>query len=272
MNVELLLTCYFYTAMGLCGFGLLDRFVRLIMVGLPRHTRAAIELVDAPSPPSFGTIAKRLLLGPALHFHYKANRIWTLGCTLYHLAILLTVTGYVVATGILLSKIAGGVAIPDFHRPMPGGNSLAISNLLAFIFGNAEKFPSQFLFGSWAAFFQAIAWFDLPLAVMGNGCLLYTVLRRQVGSIRHRLDDAMIEKQLRGQFSGQRLFVRLMIFSIILAEFIGRMGWMPNIAYYHAVLALSLIAALPFTYLVHIPLSPLAAWLAIWRRRRNAIA
>jgi len=182
------------------------------------------------------------------------------------------VTSYVISAAILLNKVAAGVPIPDFHRPMYGESSLAISNILAFIFGNAEEFPSRFLFGSLATYFQAIAWIDLPLAVIGNGFLLYTVLRRQVGTIHHRLDNAMIDRQLHGQFSGQRLIVRLLILSIILAEFIGRLGWMPDIAYYHAILALSLVAALPYTYLLHIPLSPLVAWLAIWRQRRNAIA
>jgi hypothetical protein len=272
MNIDQLLTYGFYGAFGLCGIGLVDQFVRLMMVSWPRNIQAAIELVDAPPAPSLWIITKRLLLGPARHFHYKAIPIWTLGCTFYHVAILLTVASYVLSAAILLSKIATGVPLPDFHRPLHGEASLAAANILAFIFGNAEEFPSRFLFGSFAPCFQAVAWIDLPLAVIGNGFLLYTVLRRQIGTIRSRLDEAMIHRQLRGHFSGQRLLVRLLILSIILAEFIGRLGWMPNIAYYHALLALILVAAIPYTYLRHIPLSPLVAWLAIWRQRRNAIA
>jgi len=272
MDIAQVLAGCFYVAIGLCGIGLLDKVVRLMMVSWPRHSQGATELVDAPLPPSFWTIGKKLLLGPSVNFHYRTSRVWTLGCAFYHIAIILTVAGYVVSTAIMLGSIASGVPIPDFHGQMQGETSPAISNILEKNFGNAEPFPSQFLFGSFAPYFQAIAWIDLPLAVIGNGCLLYAILRQRADNVRYHLVDGLNALRLEGRFFGQRLGVRLLILSIILTEFIGRTGWIPDIAYYHAVLALILVAALPYTYLSHILLIPLVAWSAIRRHRRNAIA
>ena len=272
MNITLFLTYFFYVAASICGIGLLDKLFQLVVVKSSRHTPAAIKTIDAPSPPSFKTIAHNMVLGPGKHFHHKANLVWTIGYTFYHIAIFTLFTSYAISTVILLRKITLGIPIPDFQQPASIATNLSISNILAYIFGNAEPFPSHFLFGKFAPFFHLTAWIDLPFALIGNGCLLYTVLRKRIGAIRFDIDEAMQNTRIKGMFSGQHLMVRIIILSIILSEFIGRLGWIPTIAFYHSILALSLIAILPFTYLVHIPLAPLVLWLGFHRQRHNAIA
>jgi hypothetical protein len=194
------------------------------------------------------------------------------GYALYHLALFLVIAGYTISAIVLALKVASGVTIPDFHRHIPTEESLSIANLLAFIFGNAEAFPSCFIFGSFAFFFQTVAWVELPLAIIGNICLLYTVLMKRVGSVSRDIDAAACGMRIRGAFSIQHLAVRLAVFCLIATEYIGRMGWITNIVYFHTILALSLLAAFPYTYLVHIPFAPIAIWLAINRARRNAVA
>jgi hypothetical protein len=201
-----------------------------------------------------------------------SSRAWTCGYLFYHLAIILVVAGYTASAAIILHNIASGIPIPDFHPQLPEVAAHSTANILAFIFGNAEPYASKYLFGSFSPWFQHIAWFDFPLAIVGNACLLHTVLRRRVGAVRNDLDSAVRGIRLRGEFSGQHLLIRVIILSIILLEFMGRLSIGPVVAYYHAFLGLTLIAIFPYTYLVHIPLAPVVAWLAFQRRQRNAIA
>jgi hypothetical protein len=272
MTISEFLHYYFFIAIGLCMIGLLDKILRLTALERNEDSKSSMKLIDAPRPQSFLSIVKNLLLGPGRNFHYRASHIWTWGYVCYHLAIFIVVTGYIAAAAILLFKKASGVPIPDFYPQLSAVTDQRIANGLAFIFGNAEPSASQFLFGSFSPWFQGLALADLPLAVVGNACLLSTVLRRRIGAVHHDIDDAVRHLRLKGQFSGQHLMVRAIIFTIILMVFICRMEWIPTITYYHAVLALTLIALFPFTYLAHIPLAPLVVWSAFRRRRRNAIA
>jgi hypothetical protein len=263
---------FFYGAVGICAIGLGLKTLRLLRLARGPHRPSAIQTIDAPAGLSFGQAAWFFFTLPARRFHRQASRSWTYGYIFYHLAIFMVVAGYAASSLILGWDMLTGQAIPNFTTGLSGPGNWLPSNVMALIFGNAEVFPSTFLFGSYAPMFRAFAACELPLAVIGNLCLLLTVLRRANGSVRHDLDPAAQNLRLTGAFSGQHLLVRLLIFSIIAMEFAGRFGWIPGIAYYHALFGMTLIALLPFTYLAHIPLASLAVWLAVQRRHRNAVA
>jgi hypothetical protein len=266
------LTLFAVLASGGCCLGLLFKLMRLLRLGWKPQIPPSVKLFDAPKPLAWHTALRKVLISPAGHFHRHACRSWTWGYALYHSAILMVVSGYALSFGILLVKIATHAPILDFATHSLVAGPTTISNLLALIFGNAEHMPSVFLFGTWAPWLSALAWCELPLAVAGNACLLYTLLHGRMGAVRHDLDVAVQDLRLRGEFSGQHLLVRLVIFTIIGMEFMGRFNLIPGIAYAHAWMGMLLIALFPFTYLVHIPLAPLALGLAIWRRRQHAIA
>jgi hypothetical protein len=255
-----------------CGLGLMVKLVRLLRLGWPRHIPASLTLIGAPAPLPWFIALRRMLLSPSRHFHRFSSRVWTTGYAFYHSAILMVVGGYAVSSIIIICMLVMHAPILDFTSHALIAGPTGIANVLVLIFGNAEQLPSSFLFGSWAPWFRALAWCELPLAVTGNVCLLSALFQRRLGAVRHDLDPAVQNLRLRGVFSGQHLLVRSTIFSIILLEFIGRFDWIPGIAYGHAALGMLLIALFPFTYLAHIPLAPLALGLAILRRRRHAIA
>jgi len=269
---QFLLSIFAILALFSCALGLCLKFIRLLELGWPRHIPSAPILYDAPPPLPWHMSLRKILLSPAGHFHRHSCRSWTWGYALYHSAILMVVGGYAVSSLIIAVKIALHSPLLDYATGtlIPGPTTWV--NLLALVFGNAEHQPSLFLFGPWAPAFRSLAWCELPLAVAGNFCLLYTLLHRRMGAVRHDLDVAVQDLRLRGEFSGQHLLVRLIIFTIIVLEFIGRFQWVPGIAYAHAWMGMLLIALFPITYLVHIPLAPLALGLALLRRRRNAVA
>lgn len=266
------LSAFACLALGGCGLGLLFKLIRLLLLGWPRHVPPARVLRDAPEPLPWFTAFRKMLFSPLRHFHRRSSRSWTVGYALYHGAIFMVVGGYAVSALIIALRWGAHAPILDYATGVATAGPTTLANVLALIFGNAEQLPSSFLFGSWAPWFRTMAWCELPLAVAGNACLLYTLLHGRLGAVRHALDPAVKNLRLRGAFSGQHLLVRSIVFGIIVLEFIGRFNWVPGIAYAHAWLGLALVALFPFTYLAHIPLAPLALGLAILRRRRHAVA
>jgi hypothetical protein len=266
------LTIFACLALSVCGTGLMFKLFRIVRLGWSHHIPASYTLIDAPSPLKWSTTIKKVLFSPAIDFHCRSCRSWTVGYALYHTAIFMVFSGYAVSGFIIGFKIFTHAPLLDFASGTLVAGSTTISNVIALIFGNAEQLPSDFIFGKWASAFRVMVWCELPFAITGNVCLFYTLLKGRMGAVRHDLDIAAQNLRLRGEFSGQHLLVRSIIFSIILMEFIGHLGWIPGIAYAHAGLGMLLIALFPFTYLVHIPLAPLSLGLAMVRRRRHSIA
>lgn len=264
------LTAYCILVLGAGFVGLGSQGLRLLGVG-ERKVRAARTLIDRAEPKTWRAAAWEFLTGPARAYHVRSSRLWTCGYACYHAAIFMVVTGYAFSLARLVQAFFFGT-IPEFDTGLPGPQSHSIANGLAFVFGNAEQFPSTFLFGRFAPWFRGLTACELPLAVTGNACLLYAALRKDTGAIRRDLDPAAGGLRLDGIFSGQHLLVRLIILAIIAMEFAGRFAWLPGVAYAHAFLGLTLIGLVPFTYLRHIPLAPLAVWQAVRRRRWRTIA
>jgi hypothetical protein len=156
------------------------KLIRLLRFGWPCHIAAAHTIIDAPEPLPWLTAFRRMLLSPPRHFHLRSSQGWTVGYCFYHSAILMVVSGYAVSCFIVLAKLAAHAPILDFASGALVAKHTTVSNILAIIFGNAEKLPSIFLFGSWAPWFRTLGWCELPLAIIGNVCLLYTLFHRRL--------------------------------------------------------------------------------------------
>lgn len=249
---------------------LLPAFVELLRRSWPVEDAPSALRVGAPARRPLGECMVEVLCGPVVRFHHRTSRLWTVGYVSYHLAIGLVVTGYLIAALALAAQVCLGHRLPALAGD--GVPATGLGHAVALIFANAEAVPSRFLFGSAAPVFRSLGLVELPCAVVGNACMLMSALTRRWGSVRHALDPVTRELRLPGGTSLLRIAIRLAILALIIMELIGRSGAVPAIAYAHAALGLLLVAAVPFTYLGHIPWTVVALALAVKRRRRNAVA
>lgn len=107
-------------------------------------------------------------------------------------------------------------------------------------------------------------------AVIGNVCLLTSLLRRRMEAVLRDLDAVTHSLRRRGRFSVEHLVVRGLIFLIIQAELVARLRLWPQVVYGHVFLAMILLMLLPFSYLAHVVYSPVALVLG-YRRRRDHV-
>jgi hypothetical protein len=254
-----------------CVMGLIVRWSTPRVHSRARSMRPAQRLISEPKRSSFRSAWLAATVRPWATFHRRTDRLWAVGYALYHVAIVLVVLGYATALGIIALRFHQNHPLPSFLDPSPRATRLSISNLMLWVFGNADTTASRVLFGQSAPVFRAVAWLELPLALAGNTCLLVVATRARVGAIRRGIDSVSEPLRYQGRFSGQRLLVRLLILSIIALEFAGRFDSFRQAAVYHTVVAFTLIALIPVTYLTHIPLAPLALWQAVSRRRLNRV-
>ena len=271
MSLPVFVSYYAFVMTVLCVTGFLLKLPGFALTGRSGYITPAISTVDSPVPVSPIRAASAVIIRPARHFHRRTSRAWTTGYVMYHAAIFLVVTGYAASAAVIAVRLLSGHPVMDYVSGALSTDS-SPANTLALIFGNAETGPSSFLFGQWSPVFRALTLCELPLAITGNACLLFTVIKSRMGAVRHDLDAASGDIRISGSFSGQHLAVRLVILSIITMEFIGRTGLVPGIVYAHAALAFTLIGMFPFSYLSHIVLAPLALYFAVSRRRRNEVA
>ena len=231
--------------------------------------------------PSFPVNYKRLslargaidvLVSPVTHFHRNANRTWSRGYMLYHIAIITEVTGYTLSFLILFVRIAIGQSVPDVALHAEKSANYDPSNLLAIVFGNAEAPATQFLFGGFAPYFVAITWVAVGFAVVGNLYLLYTLLRRRNAAVLGDIDKASKGVRIKGRLTWDRLTVRLLIFMIIWTELLARLDVVPGIVFVHAALGLALFTLFPFTYLFHMVYNFVALYCSARRRAIRAVA
>lgn len=265
------LSRYALTCCLWCMLGLGLRWSSMWALRRSRAISASKSVISAPPPQSLRAAWTATVARPWASFHRKTDRLWAFGYLCYHVAIVLLVTGYVASLCIIVIDISGGRVIPDYFTQAPRVANTSIGNLMTWVFGNAEMKTSTFLFGAFAPAFRAMAWLELPLALVGNACLLAVVLRARVGAIRRGINSASARVRHAGRFSGQRLLVRLVILSIISLEFIGRFDGYQQAASLHTLVAFTLIALVPVTYLTHIPLVPIVLWQAVMRRRLNRV-
>lgn len=223
-------------------------------------------------PLGFARATKEVVAGPVTHFHRKANRTWSRGYLLYHIAIITEVTGYTLSALILLSRLAAGQSVPDVSTGAAVSSNTALSNLLAIVFGNGERLQADFLFGGFAPYFIAITWVAVGFAVVGNLHLVYTLLRRRNAAVLADIDRAAEGVRIKGRLTWDRLTVRLLIFTIIWTELLARLDAVPGIVYVHAALGLALFTLFPFTYLFHMVYNFVAVYYAARRRAIRAVA
>lgn len=265
------LSLYALACTSWCVIGFWLRWSSLRVLRHSQSIVASKSLISAPPPQSLRAACSATFTRPWTTFHRKTDRLWAVGYACYHWAIAMLVIGYVTSLVIVVANIAHGHVIPDYFTQDPNVTNTSMGNLITWIFGNADKSASQFLFGRFATTFRAVAWLELPLALVGNTCLLAVVIRARVGAIRRGLDSASTQVRHAGRFSGQHLLVRITILTIIALEFVGRFDGYKSAARYHGAVAFTLIALVPLTYLTHIPLAPVVIWQAIGRRRRNRV-
>jgi hypothetical protein len=216
--------------------------------------------------------AKEVLTGPVTHFHGKANRTWSRGYALYHVAIITEVTGYTISALILVVRILMGQPVPDIGRHVVQSFNYAPANLLAIVFGNGEDLAAQMLFGSFAPVFVGITWVAVGFAVVGNLHLVYTLLRRRNGAVVADIDAAAKDVRVPGRLTWDRLTVRLLIFTIIWTELLARLAVLPGIVFVHAALGTALFTLFPFTYLFHMVFNFVALYYSARRRAIRAVA
>ncbi len=216
--------------------------------------------------------AKDVLTGPVTHFHRNANRTWSRGFVLYHIAILTEVTGYTLSFLILFARIAIGQPVPDVALHAQQSANYEPANLLAIVFGNGEALSANFLFGGFGSYFIAITWVAVGFAVLGNLYLLYTLLRRRNAAVLADIDKASAGVRIKGRLTWDRLTVRLLIFMIIWTELLARLDAVPGIVFVHAALGLALFTLFPFTYLFHMVYNFVALYYSARRRAIRAVA
>jgi nitrate reductase gamma subunit len=226
----------------------------------------------APRPETWARALVAFLANPWRSYHAPHNPLWVQGAVCYHAGILLIVAGYVLSLAVLGARLYLHQAVPDLALGVPTPSSHLPVNLLALVFGNAEKIPSRFLFGSWAPAFVAVSWVELACAVYGNAFLLASLFRRGQGAVAAPRDPILGNLRIPGRFSREHALVRSVIFLIILFELLSRLEWTPFFVYGHTVLGLVFLCLLPNTYLRHIFYMPLALRLAVRKRRAAVVA
>lgn len=272
--MEALLNAIAPIALSIFVVGIGLRFVRwfqaLLIGGKVRGITAQFE--GAASPISLREAFKEVVVGPVRNFAFRANRGWSHGYMFYHIAIITEATGYSLAALILFGHILLGHAIPDVGEHVAASTNYSPANLLAIVFGNGEHLQADFLFGPLAPVFVGVTWIAVLFAVAGNINMLLTAIRERNGAVLGDIDPAAKGVRIKGSMRWDRLAVRLIIFTIIWTEFLARLELIPGIVYLHALLGLTLLTLLPFTYLFHMVYNFLAIFYATRRRMARTIA
>jgi len=195
-----------------------------------------------------GTL-KLFFISPKKNFHRLSRPIWSIGSMLYHVGLVSLFFGYFLSAGIVIFKIVTKDSIPLADVTFHQSQSYEPSNILAFIFGNAEPFAAPYLFGQYSDLFVTTSLVQIMIASFGNGLLLFSLLSSRVQPGKPKLP--------RSKFI-QRLLVRVLIGMIIWAEISSRIFHSPMVLYGHIILGLSLILLIPLFYLNHIIFMPFA--------------
>jgi hypothetical protein len=264
------LDLYCLLAYAICLTGLGSKLVRLCRAA--RRTPALPKPEPESTSQSVGdaTTLAHSLWAPWRLFCARANPCWTVGCIAYHLAIVTVILGYALSFGILAMRVCQGRPLPDVLSGQPTPGAYHPANIAALIFGNADPAAGRFLFGHGQHLFVLATHVEVMFAVIGNVCLLTSLLRRRMGAVLRDLDAVTHGLRLRGQFSVEHLVVRGLIFLIIQAELVARLRLWPQVVYGHVFLAMTLLILLPFSYVAHVVYSPVALVLG-YRRRRNRV-
>ncbi|HEX7505529.1 MAG TPA: hypothetical protein VF550_02075 [Polyangia bacterium] len=260
---------YCVIAGAVCVVGVGVRLLRLWKTARRSTPRFRPEARPAPQPGRLITLA-RTLWGPWPRFCGRANPVWSIGCAAYHLAIATVVLGYVLSLCLLVVRIGQGRSLPDALSGQIGSHAWYPANLAALVVGNSEPAAGRFLFGAWHPAFVRVTHAEVAFALAGNLCLLVSLLRRRMGAVLRDLDPAARDIRHPGRFSIGHFLVRALVFLIVQSELAARLNWWPDGVYVHVVLAMTFLAALPYSYLAHIFYSPLAVGLA-YRRRRDRV-
>ena len=260
---------YCVIAGAVCAVGMGGRLLRLWRTARQSPPRFRPEARPVPRPGRLPTLA-RTLWGPWPRFCGRANPVWSIGCAAYHLAITTVVLGYGLSLVLLVVRIGQGRSLPDALSGQLGAHAWYPANLAALVVGNSEPAAGRFLFGAGHRAFVMVTHAEVAFALAGNLCLLVSLLRRRMGAVLGDLDPAARDIRHPGRFSIEHFLVRGLIFLIVQSELAARLAWWPGGVTLHVALAMTFLAALPYSYLAHILYSPLAVGLA-YRRRRDGV-
>ena len=261
------LDLYCVIACAVCVAGLGSKFLRL--------WAAARRTPPLPKPENTSRSAPMATLveavgRPWVAFCARANPCWTVGSLAYHLAIIVVVSGYALSLACLAVRLWQGQPFPGVLSGQATIEAYHPANVAALVFGNSEPAASRFLFGRGHRLFVLATHAEVFFALLGNLCLLVSLCRRRMGAILHDLDPVASGLRRPGRFSFEHMMVRGLIFLIIQAELMARLGLWPQLVYVHVFLAMTFLLVLPFTYLVHVLYAPVALALG-YRRCRDHV-
>lgn len=262
---------YCLLAGAACALGTGARLLRLWRAARQSPPPCSPQPRPTPRPGRLIALAQTLW-GPWPRFCARANPVWSLGCLAYHLAIATVVLGYGTSLALLIVRMAQGCSLPDALSGQLGPHAWHPANLAAFVFGNSEPAAGRFLFGAGHRAFVLATHGEVALALTGNACLLFSLLKRRMGAVLHDLDPAARGIRRSGRLSLEHLLVRGLIFLIVQTELVARLHAFPGIVYIHVALAMTFLAVLPYSYLAHILYAPLALGLGYRRRRAGVTA
>ena len=165
-----------------------------------------------------------------------------------------------------------GFPVPDVNLGVSVSQNFSYSNIIAIIAGNGEPLQSEFLFGSLAGTFRAVTWVVVVSALLGNSLILFTHLLGRGGAIVRDLDKAARNVRTKGMFKPSHLLVTFLVYSIIWTEILSRLDIVSGMVYLHAVIGVTLVLLLPYTYLFHMLYFPVSVYYSARRWRERYIA
>jgi nitrate reductase gamma subunit len=233
----------------------------------------ARNLLDAPPKLDWLTAIWNTISFPVTRFNVKANPVIVTGVIFYHLGIITITAGYALSMLMMGWHLALGVTtVPDISTGEAISNNFSYSNILAIIAGNGEVLQSEYLFGPFATAFRLLTWPVVISALFGNSLILFTHLRGRGGAVLRDIDSAAKNLRTKGMFKLSHLLVTFIVYSVIWTEILSRLEVVHGIVYLHAVLAVTLILLLPYTYLFHMVYFPVGVFYASRRWRERYIA
>ncbi len=268
------LEVYTPIALAIAAFGILYRVgTHAMRLSRPSFPGMATNLLDAPPKLDWFTAVWKAISFPVLRFNVRANPIIVTGVIFYHLGIITISAGYALSLLMMGWHFALGVTtVPDISTGEAISNNFSYSNILAIIAGNGERLQSEYLFGPFATAFRVITWPVVISALFGNTLILFTHLRGRGGAVLNDIDKAAKNIRTAGMFKLSHLLVTFIVYSVIWTEILSRLEIVHGIVYLHAVLGVTLILLLPYTYLFHMLYFPVGAYYAARRWRERYIA
>ena len=265
---------YIPVAIGIFAFGLSYKFARIFHALLMRHQppSRSPNALDAPPEITMHLALTRMFRASWKQWNRKANPFHSAAIAVYHTCIITEASSYGFALLSVFAAMTFGKPIPDVRHHLTESYNYRASNALGIVFSNAKPLHAHFLFGPLGPVFTAVTSVVVICAFFAIGTLFFMHWSNNAGTTMRAIDSVSMEVKTKSSTSWQNRTLTLIIFAIICMEICGRLELLRCACLLHVFLGVTLLMLLPFTLLVHIPLSPLTLWMAgsRWRQRHVA--